>query len=77
MQVKLADNSVKDILGNTDLLKIKIGSSETYLELIIIDLEDNEVLLGLDWFIATCVAMSSADMKIYFPRLNIPAHTQN
>jgi hypothetical protein len=53
VQVKVADNMVVDVVGVTDPVTIEVQGHSCTLELFIMEHDDHEVLLGLNWFIAT------------------------
>ncbi|CAF1074970.1 unnamed protein product [Brachionus calyciflorus] len=67
IQIKIADNSINNVIGVSDKLKIKIGCNEIHLELLVIHLEDNEVLLGLDWFMETGAGIVPLKRSLTFP----------
>ncbi|CAF0906907.1 unnamed protein product [Brachionus calyciflorus] len=50
---KTANNSISKVDGKTDSLKVDIEGHVCDLEFLVIDHEDNDGLLGLDWFMRT------------------------
>ncbi|CAF0929270.1 unnamed protein product [Brachionus calyciflorus] len=61
IQVKVADNTINDAIGETDTLRICIGNSIIYQKILIIDLDDNDVLLGLDWFLKSGATLTPVE----------------
>lgn len=50
MKIKSADGSISRVKGLTDPMEVKIAGSVVNMPLAVIDNDENEVLLGLDWF---------------------------
>ncbi|CAF0725133.1 unnamed protein product [Brachionus calyciflorus] len=67
IQIKIADNSIKKVIGETEPMLVSIGSRSCFLKFLIMDLDDNEVLLGLDWFLKTGAMISPIEKKLKFP----------
>lgn len=53
IKIKTANNSISKVDGKTDSLKVDIEGHVCDLEFLVIDHEDNDGLLGLDWFMRT------------------------
>ena len=48
--IKTATNEVSSVIGETSLMKVDIKGHCCDLPFIVLDMEDHDVLLGLDWF---------------------------
>ena len=53
IKVKVADNMIIDVMGVTEPVTIDVQGHSCTLELYIMEHDDHEVLLGLNWFMAT------------------------
>ncbi|CAF0967703.1 unnamed protein product [Brachionus calyciflorus] len=53
IKIKTANNSISKVDRKTDSLKVDIDGHVCDLEFLLIDHEDNDGLLGLDWFMRT------------------------
>jgi hypothetical protein len=71
VKIKTADNTVKKVVGITEPLNIDIRGHSCILELLIIDHEDHDVLLGLNWFRETGAGLFPAERLLKFPGHNI------
>ena len=67
LQVKLANSQIMDIEGRTDLLPLTIQGYVTNLEFLIMDHDDHDILLGLDWFELTGAGMYPSKKELRFP----------
>ncbi|CAF0797190.1 unnamed protein product [Brachionus calyciflorus] len=65
--VKVADNTINDAIGETGTLRICIGNSIMYQKFLIMDLDDNDVLLGLDWFLKSGATLTPIEKSLKFP----------
>jgi hypothetical protein len=65
--VKTADNTVSEVIGVTELMTVEIQGHICKLRYLVMDHEDQEVLLGLDWFIATGAALFPSERVLKFP----------
>ena len=77
IHIKSANNAVTAVVGSTDLVTIDIHGHSCQLKLVILDHDDHEVLLGLDWFMATGASLHPRSFTIRFPGSIIPLHTSN
>lgn len=48
-KIKSVNNQVTDVVGETENVEIDIENYKTVMSFIVIDLEDYDILLGLDW----------------------------
>jgi hypothetical protein len=53
IRIKSANNTVTDLVGTTDLVTVDIQGHSCQQTLVVLNHDDHEVLLGLDWFMAT------------------------
>ena len=67
IKVKTADNSVINIIGVTEQVTIEVHGHICKLSLLIMDHEDHDVLLGLNWFAATGAGLFPAEKILKFP----------
>ncbi|CAF1084329.1 unnamed protein product [Brachionus calyciflorus] len=67
IQAKVSDNTINDAIGETDTLRICIGNSIIFQKFLIMDLDDNDVLLGLDWFLKSGATMTPIEKSLKFP----------
>ena len=68
IQVKVANNMVSDVIGITNPLSIEFDQiSDCCLKLLVIDHDDHEVLLGLDWFRKTGAGLLPRENAIWTP----------
>ena len=52
-KVKVATNEIENVVGITEPMVIDVQGHSCILELYVINHEDHDVLLGLNWFMAT------------------------
>ena len=67
-RIKVADSSVVEPIGETDLLDIRLGESSCSIKFIVMQHDKHQVLLGLDWFMKTGAILSPRDNTITFPK---------
>ena len=67
-RIKVADSSVVELIGETDLLDIRLGVSSCTIKFILMKHDRHKVLLGLDWFMKTSAILSLRDNTIIFPK---------
>ena len=67
IKVKTADNSVSNVIGVTEEVTIEVHGHICKLSLLIMDHEDHDVLLGLNWFAATGAGLFPAEKILKFP----------
>ena len=59
------------------MLRVQVGKNETLLQLLILDIEDNDVLLGLDWFLITGCLIVPAKRILKFPCHTVSLELEN
>ncbi|RNA20566.1 hypothetical protein BpHYR1_014393 [Brachionus plicatilis] len=62
-----ADNAISMVVGKTEKIKLDIQGHVCFMEFLIIDHEDNDGLLGLDWFMQTGASLNPSQKLIKFP----------
>ncbi|CAF1023560.1 unnamed protein product [Brachionus calyciflorus] len=67
IKIKTANKSISKVDGKTDSLKVDIEGHVCDLEFLVIDHEDNECLLGLDWFMRTGASLHPSIKSLKFP----------
>ena len=65
--VKTADNAISQVRGITKSLPVNVHGHVCDLEFIVLDNDDHEVLLGLDWFMKTSAMLHPAEKRLIFP----------
>jgi len=73
IQVKVADNNVRTVRGVTGPVEIEIEGIKHQLKegMIVLDHDEHEVLLGLDWFSESLAGLFPAERKLKFPTRTI------
>ena len=66
VQIKSANNSVDTVIGITPLLCINFENHISHLQLLIMDLDQYDILLGLNWFQATKAGLYPAQKLLKF-----------
>ncbi|RNA19644.1 hypothetical protein BpHYR1_050083 [Brachionus plicatilis] len=66
-KIKTADNTISMVVGKTEKIKLDIHGHVCFMEVLIIDHEDNDGLLGLDWFIKIGASLNPSQKLIKFP----------
>ena len=66
VQIKSANNSIDTVIGITDSLRINVENHICNLPLLIMDLDQYDVLLGLNWFQATKAGLYPAQKILKF-----------
>ena len=66
VQVKVADNEVRNVLGVTDKLHVEVKGHACDLEMYVMNHDDYEVLLGLPWFMATQAGINPSERTLKF-----------
>ncbi|RNA10399.1 pol poly, partial [Brachionus plicatilis] len=66
-KIKTADNTISMVVGKTEKIKLDIQGHVCFMEFLIIDHEDNDGLLGLDWFMQTGASLNPSQKLIKFP----------
>ena len=68
IRIKSANNAVTAVVGTTDLVTVDIQGHSCQLTLVVLDHDDHEVLLGLDWFMATGASFASQNPYVTISR---------
>lgn len=68
--MKTADNLSRKVSGEIKNLTIEIENIVCTLNVVVIDHRDHDMLLGLDWFLATGVGVIPAENKLIWPQRN-------
>ena len=66
-QVKTATNQVSNVIGMSDPLLVDIQGHACEICFLILDMEDHDVLLGLDWFEETGAGVYPLEKLLRFP----------
>ena len=67
IKVKVADNTIMQVLGVTEPLSVEINGHTCELTFLIMEHDDHDVLLGLDWFSLTGAGLFPAEKILKFP----------
>ena len=67
VMVKTADGKVSNVLGLTDLMKVEVHGHVCHLQMLVMNTDEHDVLLGLDWFMATGAGVFTADKNTKVP----------
>jgi len=67
IRVKVANNNVSKVVGVTELLSVEVQGHACKISFIIMDHEDHDALLGLDWFNETGACLCPATKTLPFP----------
>jgi len=67
IQVRVANNYVSKIIGVTENVSVEVQGHVCKLSFIIMDHEDHDALLGLDWFNETGACLCPATKTLTFP----------
>jgi len=67
VQVKTATNEVQRVRGETDKLMVDIEGHTCHLAFLVLDMQDHEVLLGLDFFEETGAGVFPQEKLLRFP----------
>ena len=71
LKIKTADNAIVPAIGITNELSVDICDHLCRLKFIIIEHDDHEILLGLDWFSATGAGIFPSEKILKFPSQNV------
>ena len=77
IQIRSANNSVDEVKGITPLLTIKVADHLCKLRLLVFDLGEIDILLGLNWFKATGAGLYPAQKLLKFDDITIQLHSIN
>ena len=77
VQIKSANNSVDTVIGITESLRINVENHICNLQLLIMDLDQYDVLLGLNWFQATKAGLYPAQKILKFEAEQIHLDTND
>ncbi len=79
--IKSANNTVTAVVGTTDLVTVDIQGHSCQQTFVVLDHDDHEVLLGLDWFMATGASLHPKSHTLHFPgsvvKLHSPQHSDD
>ncbi|CAF1017672.1 unnamed protein product [Brachionus calyciflorus] len=67
VQVKTATDDVKKVLGETEEVNVEIEGHTCRMSFLVLDMEDYEVLLGLNWFEQTGAGIFPSEKILRFP----------
>ena len=67
IQIKSASNAITAVKGITPYTQININGHTCQLKLLVLDHDDHEVLLGLDWFNITGASLHPKERILRFP----------
>ena len=67
VQIKTATNEITTVIGETNELIVDVEGHTCKLSFLILDMNDHEVLLGLNWFNKTGAGVFPADNVLRFP----------
>ena len=67
IQIKSANNAVTAVVGVTAALTIDINGHTCQISFIVLEHDDHEILLGLDWFRLTGASLHPSDRVLNFP----------
>jgi hypothetical protein len=71
VKVKLADNATTNVIGRTNELLVDINGHTCFISFLVMEHDDHDALLGLDWFGATGAGLYPAMKLLRFPGQNI------
>jgi predicted aspartyl protease len=66
-KIKMANSIITNAIGITDELEINIQGHYCRLQFLVINHEDNDALLGLDWLVMTEASINPSERSIKFP----------
>jgi hypothetical protein len=66
VQVRVADNEVRNVLGVTNKLHVEVKGHACDLEMYVMNHDDYEILLGLPWFMATQAGINPSERTLKF-----------
>jgi hypothetical protein len=67
VRVKVANNEVTQAVGVTEKCVVNVHNHTCEIKFIVMDHDDHDVLLGLDWFMATGAGLFPAEGMLSFP----------
>jgi len=67
IKVKTANNAISDVIGITNELLTEVHGHSCSLQFVVLDHDDHEVLLGLNWFMATGAGLFPKQNILKFP----------
>jgi len=81
VRIKSTNNAVTAVIGTTDMVTVDIQGHSCQLTLVVLEHDDHEVLLGLDWFMATGASLHPKSHTLQFPgtvvQLHSPHHSED
>ena len=75
VKIKTADNNVVEVTEITDLLKLTVHNNECKMQFLVVDHDDHDILLGLDWFKLTGAGIYPLEKVLKFPSKKILMNT--
>jgi hypothetical protein len=72
IQIKSANNAITSVVGITEELQIDVNGHCYKIAFIILEHDDHEILLGLDWFRLTGANLHPSDQILKFLGTNVP-----
>ena len=67
VKIKTATNEVRQVLGETEEVTVDIQGHTCRMPFLVLDMEDHEVLLGLNWFEQTGAGIFPSEKILRFP----------
>ncbi|RNA11779.1 hypothetical protein BpHYR1_009554, partial [Brachionus plicatilis] len=67
IRIKTADNNIVKVNCKTETLKLNIEGHVCEIEFLVIDHDDSDGLLGLDWFMRTGASLNPSERSLKFP----------
>jgi hypothetical protein len=74
-RIKSANNTVTAVVGTTDMVTVDIQGHSCQLTLVVLDHDDHENFLGLDWFMATGASLHPKSHTLQFPGTVVKLHS--
>jgi len=71
VMVKVANNSITNVKGKTKALNVDISGHTCMLEFVVMDHDDHEALLGLDWFGLCGASITPGERVLKFPQKKV------
>ena len=77
IKIKSANNAVTPVVGVTEALSVDIQGHTCPIIMVIMEHDDHEVLLGLDWFMVTGASLHPKFKVLRFPGVSVPLESHN
>jgi hypothetical protein len=75
VRIKSTNNAVTAVIGTTDMVTVDIQGHSCHLTLVVLKHDDHDVLLGLDWFMATGASLHPKSHTLQFPGTVVQLHS--